>query len=212
MFQMFIFIYMSFYIHYMYMHYVYIYIYIKRERERDRERCFSEEYLFFVHAWMSMSERSTKRESTGGCAQFGKQESGNTVCFHDFKSRNFKLSVSNPKSKYVAYLPVLSQISNCQGLGRKNKHEILKTDRMGVPPEQILVSKGRTSHGHGESQKFLDPAIHSVRISLVADFSRGFCSALRRLERVRARSCNPAKRDEGGTVCRHWAPCELLIE
>ena len=46
-----------------------------------------------------------------------------------FKSQNFKLSVSNPKSKYVAYLSVLSQISNCQGLGRKNKHDILKTDR-----------------------------------------------------------------------------------
>ena len=46
-----------------------------------------------------------------------------TVSFHDFKSRNFKLSVSNPKSKYVSYLSVLSQISNCQGLGRKNKLE-----------------------------------------------------------------------------------------
>ena len=53
-----------------------------------------------------------------------------TVSFHNFKSQNFKLSVSNPKSKYVAYLSVLSQISNCQGLGRKNIHEILKTDRM----------------------------------------------------------------------------------
>ena len=52
-----------------------------------------------------------------------------TVSFHNFKSQNFKLSVSNPKSKYVAYLSVLSQISNCQGLGRKNKHDILKTDR-----------------------------------------------------------------------------------
>ena len=51
-----------------------------------------------------------------------------TVSFHNFKSKNFKLSVSNPKSKYVAYLSVLSQISNCQGLGRKNKHEILETD------------------------------------------------------------------------------------
>ena len=51
------------------------------------------------------------------------------VSFHNFKSQNFKLSVSNPKSKYVAYLSVLSQISNCQGLGRKNKHEHLKTDR-----------------------------------------------------------------------------------
>ena len=39
------------------------------------------------------------------------------------------MSVSNPKNKYVAYVSVLSQISNCQGLGRKNKHEILKTDR-----------------------------------------------------------------------------------
>ena len=52
-----------------------------------------------------------------------------TVSFHNFKSQNFKLSVSNRKSKYVAYLAVLSQISNCQGLGRKNKHDILKTDR-----------------------------------------------------------------------------------
>ena len=39
------------------------------------------------------------------------------------------LSVSNPKNKYVAYVSVLSRISNCQGLGRKNKFEILKTDR-----------------------------------------------------------------------------------
>ena len=52
-----------------------------------------------------------------------------TVSFHNFKLQNFKLSVSNPKSKYVAYLSVLSQISNCQSLGRKNKHEIMKTDR-----------------------------------------------------------------------------------
>ena len=49
-----------------------------------------------------------------------------TVSFHNFKSQDFKLSVSNPKSKYVAYLSVLSRISNCQGLGRKNKFEILK--------------------------------------------------------------------------------------
>ena len=52
-----------------------------------------------------------------------------TVSFHNFESRNFKSSVSNPKSKHVAYLSVLSQISNCQSLGRKHKHEILKTDR-----------------------------------------------------------------------------------
>ena len=54
-----------------------------------------------------------------------------TVSFHIFKSQNLWLSVSNPKSKYVAHLSVLSQIQNCQGLGRKNKHEILKTDRTG---------------------------------------------------------------------------------
>ena len=53
-----------------------------------------------------------------------------TVSFHNFESQNFKLSVSNPKSKYVACLSALSQISNCQGLGRKNKHDILKTDRI----------------------------------------------------------------------------------
>ena len=58
------------------------------------------------------------------------QKPQGTVSFHNFKSQNLKLSVSNPKNKYVAYLSVLSQISNCQGLGRKNKHEILKTDRM----------------------------------------------------------------------------------
>ena len=52
-----------------------------------------------------------------------------TVSFHNLKSQNFKSSVSNPESKYAAYLSVLSQISNCQGLGRKNEHEILKTDR-----------------------------------------------------------------------------------
>ena len=56
-------------------------------------------------------------------------DTNTTVSFHNFKSQIFKLSVSNPKSKCVAYLSVLSQISNCQGLVRKNKHDILKTDR-----------------------------------------------------------------------------------
>ena len=56
--------------------------------------------------------------------------SNSTVSFHNFKSQNFKLSVSTPESKHVAYVSVLSQISNCQGLGRKSKDEILKTDRM----------------------------------------------------------------------------------
>ena len=53
----------------------------------------------------------------------------------------FKLSVSNPKSKYVAYLSVLSQISNCQSLGRKNKHKILKTDRKALIIGNIHVFK-----------------------------------------------------------------------
>ena len=53
-----------------------------------------------------------------------------TVSFHNFKSRNFKLSVSNYKSKYVAYVSVLSRLSNSQGLGRKKKNEILKTYRI----------------------------------------------------------------------------------
>ena len=66
-----------------------------------------------------------------------------TVSFHNFKSQKIKLSVSNPKSKYVAYLSVLSQISNYQGLGRKNKHDILKTDRSrmsyGQCPQLLVV-------------------------------------------------------------------------
>ena len=47
--------------------------------------------------------------------------SNRTVSFHNFKSQKFKLSVSNAKSKCVAYVSVLSQISNCQGLGRKKQ-------------------------------------------------------------------------------------------
>ena len=53
-----------------------------------------------------------------------------TVSFHNFKSRNFKLSVSNPESKYVVYVSVLSQISDFQGLGRKQIFQIMKTDRI----------------------------------------------------------------------------------
>ena len=37
-------------------------------------------------------------------------------------------------------MSVLSQISNCQGLGRKNKHDILKTDR-------IFLAASRASAG-----------------------------------------------------------------
>ena len=55
---------------------------------------------------------------------------GDTVSFHNFKSQNFKLRVSNPKSKYVAYLSVRSRTSNCQSPGRKSKFDFLKTDRI----------------------------------------------------------------------------------
>ena len=73
--------------------------------------------------WIRISWGCLLVSACAGRCMFG------AVSFHNFKSQNFKLSVSNPKSKYVDYLSVLSQISNCQGLGRKNKHEILKTDR-----------------------------------------------------------------------------------
>ena len=63
-----------------------------------------------------------------------------TVRFHNFKSPNFKLRVSNPKNTYIACLSVLSRISNCQGLGRKNKFEILKTYRICVPLDYWRVT------------------------------------------------------------------------
>ena len=72
-----------------------------------------------------------------------------TVSFHNFKSQNFKLSVSNPKNTYVAYVSVLSQISNCQGLGRKNKHEVLKTDR-------TQVISGRRKRGGRDEDEDVD--------------------------------------------------------
>ena len=71
-------------------------------------------------------------------------------------SQNFKLSVSNPKSKYVAYVSVLSRISNCQGLGRKNKFEILKTDRT-----QILDFRGSDSSRNLDLQRWSSQA-HGV--------------------------------------------------
>ena len=73
--------------------------------------------------------RCGRRLPQGNGVMPGTVRAQTTASFHNFKSRNFKLSVSNPKNRYVAYVSVLSQVSNCQGLGRKNKHEILKTDR-----------------------------------------------------------------------------------
>ena len=84
-----------------------------------------------------------------------------TVSFHNFKSRNFKLSVSNPKIKYVAHVSVLSQISNCQGLGRKNKHEMLKTGRNQYNviwcnrPAPVWAPRSRRGVGPGGNQMVL---------------------------------------------------------
>ena len=76
-----------------------------------------------------LPQESFSHSPAGGASAFDSLPASATVSFHNLKSQNFKLSVSNPKNKYVACLSVLSQISNCQGLGHKNKFEILKTDR-----------------------------------------------------------------------------------
>ena len=97
--------------YYMYM-YIYIYIYI----------------YIYTHITCSPPRRTGRPGPWPSQSTWRSSSDNSTVSFHKFKSRNFKLSVSNPESKYVAYLSVLSQISHCQGLGRKNKHDILKTD------------------------------------------------------------------------------------
>ena len=111
-----IYIYIYIYIGYLCI-YIYIYIYIHYE----------DSYLAGGGIFL---EGGTSRDGLPDLAPARRSRSCRTVSFHNFKSQNFKLSVSNPKSKYVVYLSALSQISNCQSLGRKNKHEILKTDRI----------------------------------------------------------------------------------
>ena len=135
---------------------MHIYIYIHRERER--ERCISI-YIYIYIYTCSTAEHTSVLAKNMLCAYYNSTDIAilvivqfrmhdlvvtgqlptTHVChrkpaisFHNFKSQNFKLSVSNPKSKYVAYVSVLSRISNYQGLGRKNKHDILKTDRTPV--------------------------------------------------------------------------------
>ena len=94
-----------------------------------------------------------------------------TVGFHNFKSQNFKLSVSNPKSKYVAYVSVLSQISNCQGLSRKSKFENLKTDRQGGGGKRkgkgVRASAGRADKPGMSHRSAPDVGVTCVRWAMV---------------------------------------------
>ena len=98
--------------------YIYIYIYI----------CIYV-YCMYKHVEYGVLWAPNYDNATSSKLTIGKHEDIATVSFHNFKSQNVKLSVSNPNNTYVAYVSVLPQISNCQGIGRKNKHEILKTDR-----------------------------------------------------------------------------------
>ena len=115
-----------------------------RERERERDVIHIYIYIYiYIHTYMYIcmqtvadvhfnvdTSKHTRCVASSPVVYFSVEVNvRNTVSFHNYKSQNFKLSVSNPKSKYVAYLSVLSQISNCQSLGRKNKHDILKTHR-----------------------------------------------------------------------------------
>ena len=94
-----------------------------------------------------------------------------TVSFHNFKSQNFKLRVSNPKSKYVACLSVLSQISNCQGLGHKNKHEVLKTDHISNVMIVIVVSSSSSSSSSSSRSSSSSSSNSNIIISCVSSSS-----------------------------------------
>ena len=86
------------------------------------------------------------------CEESGeKLSAATTVSFHNFKSQNFKLRISNPKSKHDDHLSVLSRISNCQGLSRKNNFEILKTYR--TTRDLILQNKLCHLQSHQQSPK-----------------------------------------------------------
>ena len=101
-----------------YVVYIYIYIYIHLS-------LYTYVYIYiYIHPYSQFASRDSRPSGPNPWGSYS-----TTVSLHNFKSQNFKSSVSNPNNKYVAYVSVLSQISNCQGLGRKSKHEILKTDR-----------------------------------------------------------------------------------
>ena len=105
--------------------------------------CFMLFIMFIMYALLLMI-RGRNVENTSAIEMSAYFTEAGTVSFHNFKPQIFKLSVSNPKSKSVAYLSVLSRISNCQSLGRKNKHEILKTDRThGSFPIGLISNQAR---------------------------------------------------------------------
>ena len=155
-----VYIYIYIYIHtymcilytYMHMHiyiYIYLYIYI----------CIYTLYIYILNGSTCtrdglplsvLDPPKIETPDSRSCGFFVRELAGRlflagcpTVSFHNFKSQNFKLRVSNPKSKYVVYLSILSQISNCQGLGRKNKHDILKTDRNKIPIAFLTACRTR---------------------------------------------------------------------
>ena len=112
----------------------------------------SRNFITLILAYMlqdSLQGSSVKIGTRQNISMAPAQEYSHTVSFHNFKSQNFKLSVSNPKSKYVAYLSLPSQISNCQSLGRKNKHEILKIDRTCYKDIEAAAASSATRWGWG---------------------------------------------------------------
>ena len=95
--------------------------------DRDHERGFSPRTIEAEQERLRPRPDAGRRRRPSGNTSY---KLSSTVSFHNFKSQNLKLSVSNPKSKHVACVSVLSQISNGQSLGHKNKHDILKTDHI----------------------------------------------------------------------------------
>ena len=93
----------------------------------------------YIYIYIYIHIASSARAARASCRRRASARPRNAIShvivmasFHKFKSQDFKSSVSNPKNKHVAYVSVLSQISNCQGLGRKNNFKCLKTYRSGI--------------------------------------------------------------------------------
>ena len=60
-------------------------------------------------------------------------------------------------------MSVLSRISNCQSLGRKNKHEILKTDRN--DNSSNIIDMDKNENGISENDIKYDNSINDITIS-----------------------------------------------